>query len=36
MGRRLILERLAEAAKENLKNRTEDILLLTEINKEAA
>ena len=35
-GQRLILERLAEAARENLKNRTEDILSLTETDKQTA
>lgn len=35
-GQKLILEKRAEVLRENLKNRTDDILLLTEISKEAA
>jgi hypothetical protein len=35
-GQRLILERRAEVLREILKKGSEDILLLTEISKEAA
>jgi len=35
-GQRLILERLAEETRDNLKNRTDDILSLTETGKKTA
>ena len=35
-GQKLILKKRAEILRENLKNRTEDILLLMETGKEAA